>query len=269
MHSCINGATTMPYSLEDDLAAAEQAGFEGVEIWASKLNKYLESHSADDLKGLLDRHHLKVASLCPYSLVGFSDNRGHIIAIRKAAEVAAAIGCPVLLVCPDVPPAGMDLEAAYDAMANVACTYADWAEQHGVKIAIEPLGNHPFVPGPTEAMEIITRADHDALGLMMDTFHYYKSGVPMDAIRAIPVEKLLILHVNDCEDLPRAQLTDKHRLHMGEGVIPLKEMLGIVKRNGYDGYLSVEIFRDAYWKQDPVTVSIDAKRALDRTLAAL
>ncbi|MBI4552922.1 MAG: sugar phosphate isomerase/epimerase [Candidatus Latescibacteria bacterium] len=259
----------MPYSLEEDLAAAEKAGFEGVEIWASKLNKYLESHTADDLKALLDRHHLKAASICPYGLVGFSDNRGHIIAVRKAAEVAGTIGCPVLLVCPDVPPAGMDRQAAYDAMANVACTYADGAEEHGVKIAIEPLGNHPFVPGSNEALEIINRAEHDALGLMIDTFHYYKSGVSMDDIRAIPVEKLLILHVNDCENLPRQQLTDKHRLHMGEGVIPLKEMLGIVKEKGYDGYLSVEIFRDAYWQQDPVTVSIDAKRALDRVLATL
>lgn len=269
MYSCINGATTMPYTLEQDLEAAGKAGFEAVEIWSRKLDTYLESHSVDALKELLDQHNLKVASLCPYSLVGFSDNRGHIIAIRKASEIAEAIGCPVLLVCADSPPENADLNDAYDAMANVACTYADWAEDHGVKVAIEPLGMHPFTPGPKEALEIINRAEHEALGLMMDTFHYYKSGVSMDDIRGIPVEQLLVVHVNDCEDLPRKELNDGNRLHMGEGIIPLKEMLGILKEIGYAGALSVEIFREAYWQQDPVTISTDAKQALDRTLASL
>ena len=154
-------------------------------------------------------------------------------------------------------------------MANVACTYADWAEDHGVMIAIEPLGGHPLIPGPNEALEIISLANHPSLGLMMDTFHYYKSGVSLDDIRAIPIDKLLIVHVNDCEDRPRAALTDKHRLQMGEGIIPLTEMLRIIKQNGYTGFLSVEIFRDEYWQMDPVAVSIASKQALDRTLAGV
>lgn len=269
MYACINGATTMPYTLEQDLAAAEKAGFEGVEIWSRKLDTYLESHSVDGLKELLDQHHLKVAALCPYSLIGFSDNRGSIIAIRNAAEIAKKINCPTLLVCGDAAPAGTDKEAAYDAMANIACTYADWAEEHGVKIAIEPLGRHPLIPGPKEAMEILDRAEHESLGLMMDTFHYYKSGVDLDAIRQIPVEILLVVHVNDCENRPLEELNDKHRVYMGEGVIPLKPILNLLKEKGYDGALSVEIFRDEYWAQPVDVISAASKSALDRLMAGL
>ncbi|MEE2709125.1 MAG: sugar phosphate isomerase/epimerase [Gemmatimonadota bacterium] len=269
MISCINGATTMPYTLEQDLETAALAGFEAVEIWSRKLNTYLETHSLDDLKDLLARCQLKVASLCPYSLVGFSDNRGHIISIREASEIAEAIECPLLLVCADAPPEGVELDEAYDAMANVASTYADWAEDHGVKIAIEPLGRHPFIPGPNEALEIIERAEHDSLGLMLDTFHYYKSDISMEDIRKVPLEHLLIVHVNDCEDLPREELTDGHRLHMGRGILPLHMFLGILKDKGYEGALSVEIFREEYWKQVPEAISRDAKAALDKTLAGL
>jgi 2-keto-myo-inositol isomerase len=269
MQSCINGATTMPYTLEQDLEAASKAGFEAVEIWSRKLDTYLENRSVDALKELLDRHHLKVASLCPYGLIGFSDNRGAIISVRKAAEVAEAIGCPTLLVCADAPPAGSDMNDAYDAIAHVACTYGDWAEDHGVRIAIEPLGRHPLVPGPEQAMEIIKRAEHDALGLMMDTFHYYKSGVSMEAIAAIPTELLLIVHINDCENRPLEELSDRHRLYMGEGIIPLRDMLTLLKKKGYDGALSVEIFREEYWQRDPETISKESKAALDRALASL
>ena len=65
MYSCINGATTMPYSLEEDLTVAAQAGFKAVEIWSRKLDLYLDTHEVEELKSQLDLHNLKVASLCP------------------------------------------------------------------------------------------------------------------------------------------------------------------------------------------------------------
>ena len=267
MYSCINGATTMPYTLEQDLEAAAKAGFDAVEIWSRKLDAYLKIHDAGALKALLDAHGLRAASLCPYGLVGFSDNREQLQAIERAAAVAAGIDCPALLVCADAPPDGMDRNEAYDAMAATARDYAVRAAAHGVKIAIEPLGRHPFIPGPREALEVIERADHDSLGLMMDFFHYYKSGVPLDDIRAIPTESLLIVHVDDCEDLPLAELTDQHRVYMGEGVLPLKDMMGILREKGYSGALSVEIFQKEYWEKDPVEISVAAKAAYDRMVA--
>jgi 2-keto-myo-inositol isomerase len=125
------------------------------------------------------------------------------------------------------------------------------------------------VPGAKEALAIVAEGDHPNLGMMMDLFHYYKSGVPMEDIEAIPIEKLLIIHVDDCEDLPRAQLNDGHRLYPGLGVMPVKEMLGIVKRKGYKGYLSVELFRREYWEATPEQISREAKKHLDAVIAAL
>ena len=267
MYSCINGATTMPYTLEQDLEAAAKAGFDAVEIWSRKLDTYLETHDTAELNALLDAQGLRAASLCPYGLVGFSDNSNELDSIDRAAEVASAIDCPVLLVCADAPPDDMDRDEAYDTMAATARNYAERAAAHGVKIAIEPLGRHPFIPGPREALEVIERAGHDSLGLMVDFFHYYKSGVPLDDIRAIPTELLLIVHVDDCEDLPPAELTDQHRVYMGEGVLPLKEMMGVLREKGYAGALSVEIFREAYWENDPVEISVAAKAAYDRMMA--
>ena len=268
MYSCINGATTMPYTLEQDLEAAAKAGFDAVEIWSRKLDMYLENHDAAELKALLDSHGLRAASLCPYALVGFSDNREQLRTIERAAEVSATIECPTLLVCADAPPDGMDNDEAYDTMAAAARAYAERTAAHGVKIAIEPLGRHPFIPGPREALAVIERAGHSSLGLMMDTFHYYKSGVALDEIRAIPTELLLIVHVNDCEDLPLDKLTDQHRVYMGEGVIPLEEMLDVLREKGYAGPMSVEIFREAYWERDPVEISVAAKAAYNRMMQA-
>jgi hypothetical protein len=42
MKIALNGATTMNADLETDIKAAGQAGFELIEIWASKLRAFLE-----------------------------------------------------------------------------------------------------------------------------------------------------------------------------------------------------------------------------------
>jgi len=270
LKTCINGATTMPYPLEEDIRSAAEAGFEGVELWVSKVERYLKKRSVEDLKEALGQRGLKVASLCPYGLGAFSEkaeeNRERM---RKAAEFAGAIGCPVLLVCPDAPPPGMGEAEAFRKAGEEAKRLGEICADYGVSIALEPLGGHPFVPGPREALKIVEEADHPDVKLMMDTFHYYKSAVPLEDIAAISVELLALVHINDCEKRPREELTDGHRLWPGEGVIPLEDMIGAIARNGYEGYLSVEIFREEYWKQDVDEISRRAKASLDALLARL
>jgi sugar phosphate isomerase/epimerase len=53
MKIALNGATTMHADLETDIKAASSAGFELIEIWASKLRKFLKTKTTADLKRLL------------------------------------------------------------------------------------------------------------------------------------------------------------------------------------------------------------------------
>jgi len=260
----------MPYSLEEDITYASEAGFEGIEIWYSKLKKYLENHSARDLKKLLESKKLKPAAICPLFLKTFLDGREDGRAdMKKAAEVAKEIGCGVLLVCSDSPPKDMDGEEAYKKAAQEAGLCADMVKGYGVRLAIEPLGMHPFVPGPKEALRIVKESGRANIGIMMDTFHYYKSSVSMSEIKSLPIDKLLIVHVNGCEDLPKDKLKDSNRLYPGLGVIPAAEMLSAIKKNGYSGFLSVEVFREEYWKRAPKEISGESKEYLDRLMAAI
>jgi 2-keto-myo-inositol isomerase len=90
---------------------------------------------------------------------------------------------------------------------------------------------------------------------MMDTCHYYVSEVPPERVRAIPREKLLLVHINDAEDRPVTELQEHHRLMPGLGVLPLREDLQALQDIGYDGYLSLEIFRPEYWAQ-PIAITV-------------
>jgi len=74
------------------------------------------------------------------------------------------------------------------------------------------------------------------------TLHCFKSGVPAEAVRSIPTEKLSTLHLNDCEDLRREVLNHGHRLYPRLVAIPFGDVLGGIKANGYQGFFSVEAF---------------------------
>ncbi|OIO00374.1 hypothetical protein AUJ67_06045 [Candidatus Desantisbacteria bacterium CG1_02_49_89] len=271
MKLCINGATTMPYQLQEDIVFAHKAKFTGIEIWYDKLKKFLaDGNTLVKLQELLWSAELEPVSLCPVPLIAFSDNEQAIQEAVKAAQIAAQIDCSTILVYPaDAQPEGVTKEDAKKKAAAALKAYAEAIQSCKVKIAFEPIGMHPYVPKPQDALEIISAAGSDNLGIMLDTFHLYKSGVTLEEIKSVPVEKLLLVHVGDCEDAPREKLGAEQQVYPGLGVVPLVDIFRILRDKGYKGFLSVEIFRQDYWKENPEKIAADAKKYLDALLAKL
>jgi len=71
MKTCINDATTMPYSSDDDIKVTGKAGFEGVEIWRDKLDRYLQDRRKEELKDYLSFYNLGVSAIWFLDLLFF------------------------------------------------------------------------------------------------------------------------------------------------------------------------------------------------------
>lgn len=266
MKTCLNGATTMSSSVELDIAVAAEAGFAAVELWWPKVATYAAQHGLPSLRSMLAGNGLQVASLCPLTIWPFRDTEAAREAFRAAVEAAPQLGCELVIACPDFRPARLSREAALDIHARELAAMAHFAADHGVRLAIEPISRHSLVPGPTEALALIDRAGGLAnVGVVVDTFHYFRSQVSAAEIAAVPLESIAIVHVNDTEDGAIDELTDANRVYPTEGVIPFVDILGGIVARGYDGVFSVELFRPEYWQQAPAEV---ARRSM-RSLAAL
>jgi 2-keto-myo-inositol isomerase len=98
--------------------------------------------------------------------------------------------------------------------------------------------------------------------LIIDTFHYYVSRSTLDALKNFPLERLWVVHFDDVESGPLETLTDGKRLFPGRGVIKLKEFTRELKDMGWNGWLSVELFREEYWKRDPFEVAKESMESL-------
>jgi len=201
---------------------------------------------------------LEVAAICPFS--GYvwcseEDFEKKLEETVRYLKVASYVGCDTLIVCAEGVE-GRSTGEMLEAHAVRLARLADACKDYGVRVAMEWFWNLK------DSFMVIEKANHDYLGVVIDTFHWYRGDRDIASIRSTPRDKLYMVHISDCENLPRETLTDRNRLYCGLGVIPLVEILRELKGLGYGGYLSVEVFREEYWKKDPATIGREALEAL-------
>lgn len=271
MKLALNGATTMRADLATDIRAASAAGFDCLEIWASKLRRFLEENSTARLKSLLAEQGLEPYSINSIERVTFRDAGGHARLLEECKDlcrIAAEINCPYIVVVPGLLPDGKSWNDVVEESVRVLEELGRIAAEQGVALAFEFLGQ-PLCSVQTleQAAEIVTRLARANVGLVLDSFHFYAGGSKIESIDALDAQKLFIFHINDAEDLPREQLEDSHRLLPGLGILPLKEITSALRRINYDRVVSVEIFRPEYWERDPLELAREARSAVKKVLA--
>lgn len=270
MKIALNGATTMHADLETDIKAAGKAGYDLLEIWASKLRKFLETRTPADLKALLAENKLTPWSINSIEHVTFrseEDYAGIKAECEELSQIAGEIGCPYIVVVPGKLPENATEEQIIDGSVEVLTELGQIAEKYGVSLAFEFLGQTDCSVQTLDlAKKIVDKVNRENIGLVIDTFHFYAGNSTIGAIDALDPKKLFIFHINDAENLPKEALTDAHRLYPGTGILPIKEIKAAFDRIGYDRMVSIEIFRPEYWNHDPYEV---ARLSREATIEAL
>jgi 2-keto-myo-inositol isomerase len=272
MKLALNGATTMRADLATDLEAAKAAGFDYLEIWAAKLRSFLKERTTGELKSLFVESGLEPLSINSIEHITFRDDRAYE-SIKKECEelssIAAAVGCPCIVVVPGrLPEGGASRENVIAESVRVLNELCDISSAYDVSLAFEFLGQTDCsVPTLDLAAEIVREADRNDLGIVIDSFHFYAGNSTLEMIEALDPNLIEIFHINDAEDRPREQLEDRHRLLPGLGILPLRQMISAFRKIGYDKVTSVEIFRPEYWERDPFVLARDAHAATKRVLA--
>jgi 2-keto-myo-inositol isomerase len=261
----INGATTMKATLPEDIAAASAAGFKALEIWAQKMDAYLEANAVEELKALFDRAGLLPASINSIEFITFRSPEEYQeikARCRELCRLAQALGCAKIVVVPSPTPEGVGWDEVKGASVHVLKDLAAVAAPYGVNLAFEFLGfGWCSVRTLSQCWEIVREVNLPNVGLVIDTCHFYAGGSKTQAVDEVDPQKILIFHVNDVEERPLDTIEDAHRLLPGEGVIPLDDILAALSRIGFDGLCSIELFRPAYWERDPAELAAAARAA--------
>jgi 4-hydroxyphenylpyruvate dioxygenase len=248
--------------LAEKLEAIARAGFDGVEIFE---NDFLAFDNSPAAVGRMVRDAGFVVTL----FQPFRDFEGMPEPQRAKAfdraerkfDVMQALGTDLILVCSNVSPMAL---GGIDRAADDLRELGERAAKRGLRIGYEALAWGRFVSDHRDAWEIVRRADHPAVGIILDSFHTLARGIDVDSIRAIPRNKLFLVQLADAPKLELDLLSwSRHFRNMpGQGDLPVADFARAVEATGYDGFWSLEIFNDQFRAGSARSVAVDGRRSL-------
>ena len=211
---------------------------------------------------LIRDHGLTVTGLCRAGMFPAADAAGRQAAIdevRRAIDEAAAIGAQCLVIVAGGMPAGSkDLPLARRQARDGIAAVLPHARAAGVPLAIEPL--HPMYAADRCCISTLAQANdlcaeldpegEGGLGVAIDVYHvFWDPELEREIARAGAAGRILAFHVCDWLVPTRDLLLDRGM--MGDGVIDIPRIRGLVEAAGYAGFVEVEIFSRDWWRRDP------------------
>jgi len=248
--------------LREKLAAIAAAGYDGVEIFE---NDFLAFDGSPAEVGAMVRDHgLSILLFQPFrDFEGLPEpqrSRAFERAKRKF-ELMNELGTDLMLVCSSVSPAAL---GGIDRAAADFRELGDIAQAHGVRAGYEALAWGRHVNDHRDAWEIVRRADHPHVGLILDSFHTLARKIDVETIRAIPGDRIAFVQLADAPKIDMDLLYwSRHFRNMpGQGDLDVTGFMRAVAATGYDGPLSLEIFNDQFRGGSPRSIAVDGQRSL-------
>ncbi len=252
----INTATlghNLPIEQAIDLVARH--GFGGICPW----RRDLDGRDAGLVGRRIREAGLQVSGYCRSTYLPASDRAGFEAGLadnRRALDQAAALGAACfVMVVGSLPAGSRDLLSARAQVEEGTARLLEHARGVGVRLALEPL--HPMYANDrsclntvAQALELAERVEPEArwLGLALDAYHiWWEPDLARDIARA--GRRIFAYHVCDWLVPTRELLMDRGM--MGDGVIDLKALRGMVEGAGYAGLVETEIFSGENWWKRP------------------
>lgn len=249
-------------NLLEKLAAIAAAGFDGVEIFE---NDFLAFDGSPAEVGRMIRDHgLEITLFQPFrDFEGMPEQqreRAFDRAERKF-DLMQELGTDLMLVCSNVSSLAV---GGIDRAADDFRELGERAGRRGLRVGYEALAWGRHISDHRDAWEIVRRANHPNIGLILDSFHTLARRVDVETIRAIPGDRIFIVQLADAPliDMDLLYWSRHFRNMPGEGDLPVVDFMRAVAATGYDGPLSLEIFNDQFRGGSPRSIAVDGHRSL-------
>jgi 2-keto-myo-inositol isomerase len=256
-------------TLAQEIDIAAKAGYHAIEPWLGELEQVKkEGGSLQDLKKRVADHGLTVESSIGFAEWIVDDEKKRKLGLEQARrdmDLVLQLGGKRIA----APPSGATKELVKDPL-QIAERYralCDIGAQIGVLPQVELWGFSKTLNRLGETAFAALESGYPGACILADVYHLHKGGSGFAGVRLLSASALQIFHLNDYPANPdRATITDADRVYPGDGIAPLRGMLGDLRGIGFRGYLSLELFNPNYWKQDPLEV---ARTGLDKMKAVV
>jgi sugar phosphate isomerase/epimerase len=246
------GTLREQYDFRGFVEACVQNGITAISPWRDKVAACGLQESAR----LIKNHGLRVSGYCRGGLfpaATAAERQAIIDDNKRMIDEAAVLGCEcIVLIGGGLPKGSRDLRAAHKMVADGLAAILPHARAAKVPLAIEPL--HPMYAGDRACVNTLSHALDlcdalgDGTGVAVDVYHVWWDP-DLEAQIARAGSRILGYHVCDWLTPTRDLLLDRGM--MGDGVIDLPYIRGLVEKAGYRGCIEAEIFSAENWWKKP------------------
>jgi len=239
-------------SLMADMEACEKYGFDYIEIRFDCVKDYLKEHTLEELADWFKSHKLK-----PYAyntLIFF--NQRDAAGVKEIDDevdfiikVGNAIGMKTLITVPSFDVGPLSIEEIQEEAVQRLRYLADKVAPHGMRVSLEFCGcPNCSINQFGTAYDVVEAVDRDNVGITLDTFHFHAMGSKWEDLERADGKKIFAYHLNDSENLPIGSMLDDKRLWPGDGCLDHDRTCKTLKKIGFDGVCTVELFRPEYYQ---------------------
>jgi sugar phosphate isomerase/epimerase len=211
-----------------------------------------------EAKRILEANGMRVTGYCRGGMFTAETSNGRQAAIDdnlRAVDEAAALSADCLvLVVGGLPGSSQDIAGARQMVVEGIAAILPHARAAGVPLAIEPL--HPMYAADRACVNTLDQALDlcaalgEGVGVAIDVYHvWWDPNLAAAIARAGRMNAILAHHICDWLVPTTDLLLDRGM--MGDGVIDLKTIRGMIEAAGYRGPQEVEIFSARNWWKRP------------------
>ena len=231
-------------SLEQVLLELREMGLDGIEITESTLRQV----GSKEFKDVADSVGLEVCAFDVICDLVTRDpiQRGKVVDdVERSMELAASLGCTRVLIVPGLVQPGLTPKHTREIIAEGLKDCVERADKLGIVPMIEDFGmpNTPFSTS-AEILEVLDMVG-EGLKVTFDTGNFLIGDE--DPVEALEVLSSYVSHVH-IKDMKsgigklRSYSGKAYKtVGIGEGEVDFKTILGKLKKEGYNGYLSLEV----------------------------
>jgi len=175
-----------------------------------------------------------IAISARYAVVDAEEREKQFDETRRNMELAAKLGTHILRVYGGRVPEGHTVDSILPTLVENLQTIGDEAKQYDVTLALE---THDDWTDSSVFAHLMAEVNHPRVRVLWDLHHPYRTnGEPAKVTYDHLAPYTVSIHVKDS-----VPTDDGHQyVLLGEGDVPLQEMLDMLIAGGYDGYAILE-----------------------------
>ena len=232
------------WNFSEIISTAKDLGFDGIEVrgvsdqlYAPHIKAFSNENIERTKNNLLDKN-VKICCLTSACYLHL-DDRDYMSEAREYIDLAEKLSCPYIRVMGEVgaEPSENFNDGLFTQRLKELCSYA---QPKGVTLLIE---NNGVYADSQRLMSIINAVKSTNIGIIWDIQHSCRNyGEDIEYTYNIIKKYVKHIHLKD------SALENGNNVYkmIGKGTLPVKEVITLLKKNNFQGYLSLEWLKRYY-----------------------